>query len=43
MLFYIHLGCVLDGNRESNTVIDKWIHMIPLKNRLDRMETVFEL
>jgi hypothetical protein len=43
MAFYIHLGCVLSGNGESNRVIDRWIHMAALRRRLDIMSLVFEL
>jgi hypothetical protein len=43
MAFYIHLGCKLTGSRESNWLIDQWIHMVSLCVRLEIMETVLEL
>lgn len=43
MAFYIHLGCELSGKAESNRVVDRWIHIIPLLQRLVIMETVLEL
>jgi hypothetical protein len=43
MAFYIHLGCVLSGKTESNRLVDRWIHVIPLLQRLGIMETVLEL
>jgi hypothetical protein len=42
MAFYIHLGCKLTGSRESNWLVDRWIHMVPLWVRLEIMETVLE-
>jgi hypothetical protein len=43
MQLYVHLGCVLDGKAESNTFVDKWIHSVPLFERLAIMELIFEL
>ncbi|MGD8834797.1 MAG: hypothetical protein PVI54_15630 [Desulfobacteraceae bacterium] len=43
MAFYIHLGCELSGKAESNCLVDRWIHTIPLLERLGIMETVLEL
>lgn len=43
MAFYIHLGCELSGKAESNHLVDRWIHIIPLLLRLEIMETVLEL
>jgi hypothetical protein len=43
MTFYIHLGCELDGNSESNQVVDCWIHTVPLWIRLEIMATVLDL
>lgn len=43
MAFYIHLGCELSGKTESNRLVDRWIHTIPLLQRLGIMETVLEL
>lgn len=43
MAFYIHIGCKLDGKRESNLVVDKWIHAVGLLARLEIMEVVLGL
>ncbi len=43
MAFYIHLGCELSGKAESNRIVDNWIHVIPLFERLGIMETVLAL
>ncbi len=43
MGFYIHLGCELSGKAESNRMVDRWIHSIPLFQRLEIMGTVLEL
>ena len=43
MAFYIHLGCELSGKSESTRLVDRWIHAIPLFQRLGIMETVLEL
>lgn len=43
MAFYIHIGCELSGKAESNRLIDKWIHTIPLAERLTIMEMVLDL
>jgi hypothetical protein len=43
MAFYIHIGCELSGKAESNRLVDRWIHAIPLLERLMIMETVLEL
>jgi hypothetical protein len=43
MAFYIHLGCELSGKTESTRLVDRWIHVIPLLQRLGIMETVLEL
>jgi hypothetical protein len=43
MAFYIHLGCELTGKTESTRLVDRWIHAIPLLQRLGIMETVLVL
>ena len=43
MAFYIHLGCELSGKAESNRIVDRWLHTIPLILRLSIMEAVLEL
>jgi hypothetical protein len=37
MLFYLHIGGILDGSAESNQLIDTWIHGVTLGVRLDRI------
>lgn len=43
MAFYIHIGCELNGKIESTVLLDRWIHSVPLLQRLGIMETVLEL
>jgi len=43
MAFYIHLGCELSGTAGSNRVVDRWIHALPLFQRLEIMATVLAL
>jgi hypothetical protein len=43
MAFYIHLGCELSGETESNRFVDQWIHTIPLFERLEIMGMVLGL
>lgn len=43
MAFYIHLGCELSGKADSNRILDRWIHVIPLLQRLLIMEMVLDL
>ena len=43
MALYIHIGCELDGKRESNLVVDKWIHAMALFTRLEIMAIVLDL
>jgi hypothetical protein len=43
MALYIHIGCELDGKRESNLIVDKWIHTMSLFVRLEIMATVLDL
>ena len=43
MAFYIHIGCEFKGNCESNSIIDRWIHMEALRTRLEIMVTVMDL
>ena len=43
MAFYIHIGCELTGRRDSNALIDQWIHKMTLLWRLEVMATVLEL
>lgn len=43
MVIYIHIGCELNGKRESNLVMDNWIHNMALFTRLEIMATVLDL
>ncbi len=43
MAFYIHIGCELTGRRDSNALIDRWIHDMSLFWRLEVMATVMDL
>jgi len=43
MAFYIHIGCELSGKAESTCFVDRWIHTMPLLQRLGIMAMVLEL
>ena len=43
MAFYIHLGCELSGSAYSTGLVDQWIHLIGLVERLDIMALVISL
>lgn len=43
MAFYVHIGCELNGNADSNRLIDRWLHRVPLQLRLDIVGLVLEL
>lgn len=45
MALYIHLGCVLDGHKDSNALIDYMIHNsnISFMYRLDLLNTIFDM
>ena len=43
MAFDIHIGCELDGKRESNMLVDQGIHAMALFTRLEIMAMVLDL